>query len=114
MTGKTCVVAARFIYFAAILVAAIVLTKMLDLLEVPPWVRLFIVFIGTKIVLDMGVALFKSNKRFLYFEDYLRETFVYAVVAAVAVAGVMAVEYYFGGAIWNPLLAAGLVYVWQV
>ena len=114
MKGRTGVIVGRIFFFASVLVLAEFIARLMNSFGLPSWLELSFLLIGTKIVVDIVSAIVKADKRFLYFEDYLRETLVYVVVAAIGVAGVVAVEYYFGGAVWEPLLAAGLVYVWQV
>lgn len=76
------------------------------------WLRCLLVFVLTKLLADVASAVMRE-KRFVFFEDYLRELLLFSGVAALCVLGVAAVQYYLHGKIWFPLLAAAAVMVWR-
>lgn len=99
--------------FAGILLLAIAVSAGFALTNFPAWAQAALVFVGTKIASDFIVALYRKERRFLYFEDYLREVLMFMIVAALGIVGFMAVERYMGGVVWVPLLAAALVLIWR-
>lgn len=111
MKGKTILLV--LLRFVGLLAIAQFIASLLMETGLPQWAVLFILFVSTKLFFDILVYIFSGQKKFLYLEDYLREMSIYLIVAAISVAGVTAVEFYFHGQIWQPLLAAGLVYVWR-
>jgi len=87
--------------------------KLVNMVELHRWLQLLLVFLGTKILFDLGFAIFRKRKRYMYFEDYLRETGVYTLVSAICVAGILMISRYIGGVIWDPLPVAILVLIWR-
>jgi len=101
-----------FLAFGLVILAAAV-AKVVALLGMLHWIEAFVTFVLTKIIYDIISVFNPQGRKYLFFEDYLRETLLYIAVAGISVAGAAAVEIYMGGAVWLPLLAAGLVFVWR-
>lgn len=106
-------VAGKLMFFIGLIVLAYLVSNMTALISLPAWVAAFLIFAGTKLLYDLVFAVFGKVRKFLFFEDYLRETLVFLVVAAICVAGFTVAEIYLGGKVWIPLLAAGLVFIWR-
>lgn len=105
--------AGKITFFIGLIVLAYLVSKVTALVSLPAWVAAFLIFAGTKLLYDLIFALFGKGRKFLFFEDYLREILVFFVVAAICVAGFTVAETYLGGKVWIPLLAAGLVFIWR-
>lgn len=111
MKERSRVFAAKALLFLGLLVLAWAIYLLVSLLTLPAWAQAFLVMVATKVLTDL--AFFRRERRFQYFEDYLRELFVFMTVAGVSVVAITAVEYYLGGAVWVPLPAAALTLVWR-
>lgn len=107
------VIAAKTTFFIGLVILALTVTRLVACLNFPSWAEIFIVFLTTKVLYDIVFALLSKDKKYLFFEDYFRETLVFIVVTAICVAGITVVEMYIGGKIWVPLLAAGYIFVWR-
>jgi hypothetical protein len=102
------------LHFAGLLALAAVTSWLLGLLNLHPWLNAFLVFAATKILADIIAFLFKIGKnKYIFFEDYVREIILFFAVAVICVLAVAAVQQYFGGVIWLPLLAAAIVTIWR-
>lgn len=113
MKGQTRQFFAKVVFLGVLVLIAYGISRLTALITLPMWAEALLVFIGTKVLYDLGFAVFSSVKRFLFFEDYLREMLIFLAVAGVCAAGLTAVKIYMGGEIWLPILAAGLVFVWR-
>lgn len=102
------------IQFAVLLALAALTSWLFGYFILHPWLHAFLVFVAVKILFDIFTALFKiSKKKYIFFEDYLRETLLFFAVAAICVLAVAAVQQYMHGVIWLPLLAAAIVMIWR-
>lgn len=106
--------AAAVLLFAGLLVLAAAVSRLLALIHMAPWLHAFLVFAATKILADILAAIFRSKeKKYLFFEDYLREILLFFAVAAICVLGIEAVQHYLQGRIWLPLPAAAIIMIWR-
>lgn len=101
------------LYFAGFLILAVFAAQLAALVKVPSWGQAGLVFAGTKILGDVIIAVFRRKRKYLYFEDYVREILLFMIVAALGILGVVAIENYLGGTVWIPLLAAALALIWR-
>ncbi|HPZ22960.1 MAG TPA: hypothetical protein PKV05_08075 [Bacillota bacterium] len=102
------------LYFAGMLALAALMSWLFRHLHLHPWLHAFLVFVSPKIFADIFAALFRINKkRYIFFEDYLRELILFFAVAAVCVLAVAAVQQYLHGIVWLPLLAAAIAMIWR-
>jgi len=113
MKGRSKFILNIILIFISLLVLAFILAELAGLTGLPWWAQAAIVFLGTKTLSDLGSSLFRRERKYLYFEDYIREITMFMAVAVIAILGVTAVESYIGGVVWTPLLAAALVIVWR-
>lgn len=106
--------AAAVLLFAGLVVLAAAVSRLLALINLPSWLHAFLVFAATKILADIIAAIFKAQeKKYLFFEDYLREILLFFAVAAICVLGIAAVQHYMQGRIWLPLPAAAIITIWR-
>ncbi|GEM_PF-1625024 len=106
--------ATAVLIFAGLLILAAAVSRLLALIIMAPWLHAFLVFAITKILADVLAAIFRrKEKKYLFFEDYLREILLFFAVAAICVLGIAAVQHYLLGAIWLPLPAAAIIMIWR-
>lgn len=99
--------------FFGLLILAAAVSYLLALLNMNPWLHSFLVFAVTKILADIiRLLLGQRVSKYVFFEDYLRETFVFLAVSAVCVLGIALVHHYLLGKIWLPLPVAAIVAIW--
>lgn len=114
MKGKGMTAAAIFIRLMGILAVAVGVSGLLGLIGLAPLLQGFLVIAATKIVVDIALLLIKGKEpKYLFFEDYLRELFLFLAVAGICVLGVAVISRYVGGKIWFPLLATAAVMIWR-
>ena len=113
MKARGRAVLVKFLNFIGFLILAVSIAEVVALVQVPPWFRAGLIFAGTKILADVIIAVFRRERKYLYFEDYLREIFLFAIVAALGILGVTDIEEYWGGVVWIPLLAAAQSLIWR-
>lgn len=103
-----------FIIFLTILLLAVGVSALLSLFALSPLIHGFIVIAITKILADVAtLVLRRGEQKYLFFEDYLRETFLFFAVMAVCVLAISQITRYIGGYVWFPLLAAAGVAIWR-
>lgn len=97
-----------------VLAVAALVWRLLLSLGLDPWLRAFLVFALSKVLVDGIAALIKRKERnYVFFEDYLRETLLFLAVAAVCVLVMAVVENYLQGTVWPPVPAAVAILVWR-
>ncbi len=103
----------QLLHFGGLLVLAIAIAELVALTKYPAWAQAGLIFTGTKILGDAAVVIFSRERKYLYFEDYLRELLIFMVVAFLGILGLVSIEHYLGGSVWVPLLAAALAFIWR-
>lgn len=102
------------LYFAGMLTLAALISWLFSYVPLHPWLHAFLVFATPKLLTDILAALFQgSKKKYIFFEDYLRELLLFFAVVAVCVLAVAAVQQYLHGMVWLPLLAAAIALIWR-
>lgn len=102
------------ITFLVILSLAAGISALLSLFTLTPLLHGFIVIATTKILVDVAaIILRRGEQKYLFFEDYLRETFLFFAVMALCVLAISQITRYIGGQVWFPLLAAAGAVIWR-
>ena len=100
--------------FTGLLILAAIVSKLLALAPMIYWLHAFLVFAGTKILFDIFQAIvMRKEKKYVFFEDYLREVMLFFAVSAVCIICITAVQHYFHGEVWMPMLAAAVIMIWR-
>lgn len=100
--------------FTGLLIVSAIVSKLLALVLMIQWLHAFLVFAGTKILYDIfGAIVMRKEKKYVFFEDYLREILLYFAVSAVCVLSIAAVQHYLQGNVWLPMLVAAVIMIWR-
>jgi hypothetical protein len=77
------------------------------------WLAVPLTILAGKLAADLVSWGINRALPFTFFEDYLRELFLFLVVGLIAAAVVFLSQTYLGGAVWVPLLSGAVVVVWS-
>ncbi|MTI93913.1 MAG: hypothetical protein FH749_00260 [Firmicutes bacterium] len=96
-----------------LLVLALFVYRGLALVVANYWLLLALGFLVVKIARDILFWMITRKNPFFFFEDYLKDTAQYMLVAAIGIGIVYLILTYVGGMVWEPVLIAALAWVWR-
>lgn len=100
--------------FIGLIILSAIVSKLLALVSMNQWLHAYLVFACTKIMFDILAAIvMRKEKRYVFFEDYLREIIFFFAVSAVCVFGIAAVQHYLQGTVWLPMLVTAVIIIWR-
>ena len=102
------------LHFTGLLMLAVFASWLIKFLHMPAWLDTFLIFVFTKIFADIIVVCTRTQKnKYIFFEDYLRDLFLYCAVAVICTLAIITVQQYLHGLIWVPILAAVVAMMWR-